>query len=272
MSLPNVPINPNWHPIFNLSIERLHGFFQHCLNLLFPPICVGCQRMGEIFCSTCSQVVKPIPATICSRCGKIQTHVIGTHAGPNARICSPCQTLIVNQASNTILITQSRAAAIYNHPLRDAIHALKYENCREIAPLLARYLIAAFAKPCWQSIPQPIDAVIPIPAHIQRKTERGYNQAELLATEFCQHIQLDFRPTWVERVHYTQSQVGLNQEERWINVQHAFRAMPEVQGRTILLIDDLYTSGATFNACASAIIEAGGRTVYALALATPNIT
>jgi len=246
----------------NLSVEHLYGFFQRCLNLLFPPVCAGCQCIGEIFCATCAQVVEPIPATICSHCGNIQTQAVAA--------CSICRTHASLYRAPTIML--SRASALYTHPLRAAIHELKYENNREIAPFLARYLVAAFALPCWQTVSQSIDAVIPIPTHITRKSERGYNQAELLAAEFCRRAHLDFRPKWVERIHYTRSQVGLNQRERRENVQNAFRAIPAVQGRTILLIDDLYTTGATFNACASAILEAGGQTVYALALATPNIT
>lgn len=247
----------------NLSVERLYGLFQRCLSLLFPPVCAGCQRMGEIFCATCAQIVEPIPATICSRCGNIQAQAVAA--------CFACRTQAASPNGGRT-ITLSRAAALYTDPLRAAIHGLKYENNREIAPFLARYLAAAFALPCWQTMPQPIDAVIPIPAHSTRKSERGYNQAELLAAEFCQRVQLDFRPTWAERIRHTRSQVGLNARERHENIQNAFRAMPEVQGRTILLIDDLYTTGATFNACASAILEAGGQSVYALALATPNIT
>lgn len=214
--------------------------------------------MGEIFCPTCAQSVEPLPPEICSCCGNIQTELIVC--------CTDCQIQIENAAFS---IDFKRNAALYTHPIRSAIHALKYENCREMAPLLARYLVAAFAKPCWQNLPSAIDAVIPVPTHLDRKKERGYNQAELLATEFCRRTQLNLQPAWVERIEYKRSQVGLTMIERFENVQNAFLASSHVQGRTILLIDDLCTTGATLNACAAAIKDAGGRATYALALATP---
>jgi ComF family protein len=162
-----------------------------------------------------------------------------------------------------------RAAALHTEPLRGAIHTFKYEDRPELARPLARYLTAAFDTADWQACRCAIDAVVAVPLHDQRRAERGYNQAELLAVEFAHAVDLACRPNWIERHACTRPQVGLSADERRVNVEQAFAAHPEVAGRTLLLIDDVYTTGSTFNACAAAAVAAGARAVYALALAIP---
>lgn len=161
---------------------------------------------------------------------------------------------------------------MHSGPVREGIHHLKYNNGTEIAPLLARYLMATFQQPPWTQLHGWIDGVTPVPLHAERLRERGYNQAELLARAFCRRVGAPLRPHWLQRQRLTQSQVGLSAHERQSNMADAFSATPAVRGKAILLIDDVYTTGATLNACAMAALNAGATAVFALALAMPYHT
>lgn len=164
-------------------------------------------------------------------------------------------------------MTLSRAAALHTAPLREAIHAFKYEGRPELGPLLARYLIAVFRQEPWPNL--VIDAVVPIPLHAERHAERGYNQAERLAAPFCAATGLRLAPEWLTRTRLTRQQVGLGPAERHANVDGAFVAANAVHGKSLLLIDDVCTTGATLRACAQAALDAGAARVYGLTLALP---
>ncbi len=163
------------------------------------------------------------------------------------------------------------AAALYTSPLREAIHRLKYAGQRELAAPLARYLVAVYRLPPWPSVAPTLDAVVPVPLHPTRQAERGYNQAALLAHAFAESVGLPVVESWLERVQATRSQVGLSARERHRNVAQAFQAAPTVYGHTVLLVDDLFTTGATLMASARALLAVGARAVYGLALATPTL-
>ncbi|MBX3000411.1 MAG: hypothetical protein KF893_17945 [Caldilineaceae bacterium] len=102
-------------------------------DLLFPPQCSGCGRIGALFCPQCAQSVEGTPATVCSHCGRMQPAAVP--------LCTLCQQEIDPP------LTLTRAAALYTEPLRSAVHALKYEGQRELAEPLARYLVASFRRP-----------------------------------------------------------------------------------------------------------------------------
>jgi ComF family protein len=206
------------------------------LDLLLPPRCAGCERAGQAFCDRCAQAVTPAAELGCIRCGR------STPAGQTR--CRRCVA-----APPGLLF--ARAAALHTAPLRPAIHALKYGGRPELAPLLARHITAVWQlQPLWQpwrsGALRPV--VAPVPLHAQRLTERGYNQAELLARAFAGQNRLALRTDLLHRQRSTRSQVGLSAVERHANVADAFTAA-SCPGAVILLIDDVYTTGATLNAC-----------------------
>lgn len=242
--------------------HRLRQLQTALLDLLFPPRCVACQRAGALVCATCAQAVLPVGPITCTNCGRPQAHPVAA--------CEQCQRLTADPLSGV------RIAALHTSPLREMIHAFKYEQQPELAAPLARYLVALVQTLPWSGIFPSVDGVVPIPLYSARHQERGYNQAELLAGAFCHGIQLwhgvqlPLCSAWLVRQRSTHSQVGLTAVERQRNVEDAFVATNAVFGKRLLLIDDVFTTGATMRACAQAALDAGAHAVYGLALACPR--
>lgn len=239
-----------------ISVGRhLRKWAEDLLDLIFPPRCVGCGAIGSRFCPRCAQNVLPTPFPVCPRCGRPQRSV--------DRLCNLCR-----QESGPAL-RLVRAAALHTDPLRPAIHALKYEDQPELASLLARYLIAVCIQPPFADLMPSIDAAVPVPLHKSRLAVRGYNQSALLAQGLAGHFGLPVAEGWLVRARETRTQVGLTALERRQNVADAFLATKDVQGKRLLLVDDVFTTGSTLTACAAALRAAGAVDVVAVALATP---
>lgn len=161
-------------------------------------------------------------------------------------------------------------AAMHEGPLQQAIHALKYDDRVELAPSLGRYLRAVTAAAPWPAILRRLDGIVPVPLHKDRLLERGYNQARLLADGLAVGRAALVIENAIERYKATRSQVGLSPSERADNVQGKFSADSElVSGKSLLLVDDVFTTGATMRECASALRESGADAVFGLALARP---
>ncbi len=147
--------------------------------------------------------------------------------------------------------------------MRPAIHGLKYRQGFALAEPLAAMMLTAW--PRWQ---MAVDKLLPIPLHADRQRERGYNQAELLATRFAAGVGLPCDTLALVRRRNTTPQVQLSGPERRRNLQQAFQADgARVQGQHILLVDDVCTTGSTLEAAAGALLEAGAASVSAYCLA-----
>lgn len=149
--------------------------------------------------------------------------------------------------------------------MREAIHGLKYDKRRDAARPLA-----AMLADCFRASPEAVDWLTCVPLHPARELERGYNQAELLARAAAPLVGLPFAPL-LERTRATADQVGLAPPARRENVQGAFRvtALP-MAGKNVLLVDDVCTTGATLDACAEALFQAGAKHVYGLTVSRPR--
>lgn len=157
----------------------------------------------------------------------------------------------------------ARSWAEYREPLRGAIHQLKYKGNVALGECFSDPLIGLIDQTGWR-----IGLIVPVPLGIARLAARGYNQAKLLAQPIAWKFGLPLKTKALVRVKETLSQVDLNAEERKINVSDAFEARREIVARrSILLVDDVMTSGATLDACAKACLEAGAGDVYAITLA-----
>jgi ComF family protein len=214
--------------------------------MLFPPRCAGCGQTGQLWCATCQAQAQVINGTVCPHCGRPQQQTL---------LCPQCR-------HSSIAIDGIRSAVIFEGPLRQAIHHLKYSGRTSLAEPLGSFLIAR-----WQASPLPADMIVPVPLHQARLRERGYNQSTLLAGPLARASDLPIVEAALQRVKATMPQVALNAAERKANVQDAFEARADlVQGKRILLIDDVCTTGATLEACSHALKRAGAKSVWALTL------
>jgi ComF family protein len=219
------------------------------LNLLFPLRCAGCGTPGSDLCATCTASMVAVGRVVCKRCGE-------PLRAPG--LCSRCKT-------GTYSFRQVRSAFRFEGILRTAVHALKYERRRSVAAPLARAMSEALERP-----ESPDIMLCAVPLHPTRLSERGYNQSAELAQHLAQLWGISFLPDDVlERIRPTERQVGLDYAARQKNVDSAFRAgnrMP-VSGKVIVLVDDVCTTTATLNACATALLEAGASAVDGVTLA-----
>lgn len=148
--------------------------------------------------------------------------------------------------------------------MRKAVHELKYRNLRAIAPYLGRFLADHL-----QANPLPGEVLVPVPLHQRRLRERGYNQSSLLARELSKQTGLPVNERCLVRIKYSQPQTkAANVEERRQNVADAFRCCDDsVNGKQVIIVDDVCTSGATLKACAVALKSGGATSVWGLTLA-----
>ena len=156
-----------------------------------------------------------------------------------------------------------RSCAVFKEPLRPALRKLKYGRDIGLGEALAWDVAVCLHSLGWQA-----DAIVPIPLSQQRMRERGYNQSGLIAHPLSHIMKWNYLPDALQRVRHTRSQVGLTAAERRENVQAAFTAHAgKVKNKTILLFDDVATTGATLNSASQSLLSAGATRVYALTVA-----
>jgi ComF family protein len=219
------------------------------LDLLFPPRCPGCRELvasAAPFCARCLETLAEVPLACCPLCGE-----------PEEReVCERCRAWPPS-------FERARAPYLHGGALADAIHRLKYED----RPHLARPLSALVATRLAPELDW-CEIVAPVALHENRLRKRGYDQALLLARELGERAHKRVVARAVKRVRDTPPQVGRDRAQRVANVQGAFAAdAREVAGRRVLLVDDVLTTGATAQAAAKALVDAGARAVRVVALA-----
>jgi ComF family protein len=175
---------------------------------------------------------------------------------PAPRRCLACERM-------PLKIDGIRAVGYLEGPLRTAIHRFKYSNVRGLAELLGRLAVESLLR-----YDLPVDTIVPVPLHQSRLAERGYNQASLLATEIGSALGLPVVDDVLIRVKSTTPQVGLTARRRRENVRGAFScASTSLRAHSILLVDDVCTTGATLEACSTALREAASGPVWGFVLA-----
>ncbi|MDA0987970.1 MAG: ComF family protein [Chloroflexi bacterium] len=226
------------------------------LDMLYPPRCVGCNSEGRFLCSTCLDSLPRLVAPYCLRC-----------AQPIARgnTCARC-------LESPLAIDGIRAPFLMEGTIREAVHRVKYNNLRSIAPvlggLLADFLVLHNLQNSSQQAPARV--LVPVPLHRQREKQRGYNQAHLLAKEIGAKLGIAVVPQALFRVSNGPPQAkSSTAQERRANVQGSFRCPNPflMEGLEVVLVDDVCTTGATLEACALALKEAGAAAVWGLTLA-----
>ena len=219
------------------------------LDILFPPRCVYCGRLGSYLCDDCWQLAVPVGDNICVRCGEPLTQ---------RGLCHRCRT------NPPEPIRGIRGVFFYSGPVAQAIQHLKYQGIKDIAPILAQPLVEYIDQ---HSL--TIDGLVPVPLHPQRLAERGFNQSRLIAQHIAISTGIPIHADLIRRVRFTQPQARLGRSERMQNVSGAFAPdeNASLHGETILLIDDVATTGATLRACAQALKQIGAGEIWALTVA-----
>jgi len=233
-------------------------FIETVFQFLLPAQCHCCRRFldqaGRGICSDCLSRIRWIEPPFCSVCG---TPFASDQAGVHP--CGEC-------AKRRSPFTSARALGAYDGPLQEAIHQWKYEGRVTLTPLFGKWLAEGFAR-YWN--PSLFDFLVPVPVHRQRLRERGFNQSLLLARELSFITGIPFRKRVLKKIKPTIPQVALSGIERRRGVKGSFQvpSKGEVHGKSVLLIDDVFTTGATVRECSRVLKAAGAKRVDVLTLA-----
>lgn len=227
------------------------------LDFLYPPSCPACMRataQHDALCAQCWSGLALIDRPFCERLGLPFEVDLGAPILSAAALADPP------------VFQRARAAVRYEAAARRLVHRLKYGDRMELARLMAGMMVRA-----GRDLFPDADLVVPVPLHARRLLSRRFNQAALLGTRLSALIGLPCALSVLERRKATHTQVGLSRAQRAANLQGAFHVAAQrratVEGRRILLVDDVLTTGATANACARALLRAGARDVDVLVFA-----
>ena len=212
--------------------------WRQLLDLLLPPACAACRRSGALLCPACLAAFE-------------------TPSRPEDRFVAPDSGIVVGGE-----LTVGMAAFAHEGTVRRALAALKYSGASRLAPILARAAAPTLSNLLEVSGPATI---VPVPVHRERQRVRGYNQAALIAWELAAATR---RPTaeLLQRTRPTTKQHRLDRAARLANLRGAFAAHASVPAR-VIVVDDIITTTATLEACASVLVEAGAGEVYGFAVA-----
>lgn len=218
------------------------------LHILAPALCPGCDQLlmptEHGYCLACRASLSPAPFP-----RDLFTELLHHFSEDHLAISALGALYLFEQES----------------PVQNLIHALKYQGCYDLGVELGKELGATI-----KMFPEfdGVDAIIPVPIHRARRRERGYNQAEAIAKGVADAVPVEILNDRLYRSRHTISQTTLSATERQRNVQNAFAAHDKsLAGRTILLCDDVCTTGATLNICADRLLFAGAKRVVAAAVA-----
>ncbi|MCG3149242.1 MAG: hypothetical protein PCFJNLEI_02702 [Verrucomicrobiae bacterium] len=239
--------------------QALLKWVGHALDLLYPRNCRFCttpltETQVGVVCPACLATAKPITPPFCRRCA------LPFSGQLDAQIeCGYCQDLEFHFSS-------AYAACRAEGVVRDCIHRLKYNREIYYLPHLAGWLIDAGRR--WIDWAQ-VDAIVPVPLHPVKERSREFNQAKLLAQELARAVGRPLWPQVIRRVKATPSQTRLDARSRRVNMRGAFaiRSAAALAGRRVVLVDDVFTTGATLDACASILLRSGTTDVIALTVA-----
>jgi len=213
-------------------------------------------------CSACLARYAPVESPICIRCG-----IMFKSREGDDHLCGDC----IEEPKRFKI---ARAPGIYDRTLMKAIHCLKYRGKIQMARPFGMLLFAAFIR-FWDI--KNIDLVVPVPLHLKRLRERGFNQAYLLVRNWkrlAMDLKIEMPDITVDRnvlvrSRWTEPQTGLGRKKRMKNIKNAFKVndCSRIAGKRILLVDDVLTTGATVNECAKTLIGDGAKRVDVLTLA-----
>jgi ComF family protein len=233
-----------------------HSALRRMLDLALPPLCAACREPveGRGLCPACWSKLSFITRPYCERLGTPFVY----DPGPGI--------LSMEAIADPPAYNRARAAVRFDEISRALVHALKYGDRLDLAPMMGRWIGQA-----GRELLAEADALVPVPLHWRRLWARRFNQSAMLAGAVSRQTGVPVVTGALKRVKPTAQQVGLSRTERAANVQGAFRVPADgkaaVTGRRLVLIDDVLTSGATVDGCARALLRAGAANVDVLVFA-----
>ncbi len=227
------------------------------VGLVYPPSCIACRGAtadAHALCSSCWSGMGFISRPFCERLGTpFAVDLGGVLLSPQAMADPP-------------VFDRARAVCRYDDTARELVHRLKYGDRVELAPALAGLMANAGAE-----LIESADVIVPVPLHRFRLWSRRFNQAAALCLPLARSTAKPLALHALVRVRRTRPQVGLSRDQRRLNLQGAFKPGPEalrmVEGRRVLLVDDVLTTGSTVNAASRALLKAGASAVDVLTFA-----
>jgi len=230
-------------------------FLNAFINFLLPPTCPVCHKKSETegLCAECFSELEFIGTQKCSVCGKPLDIII-----PDIQnICGKC-------LKNPPHFHQAEAVFKYNDTIKKLILLFKHADHIELTELFVKWLCANSHQMILKN-----DIIVPVPLHWSRSLKRKYNQSALLAQRLAKRFNKSYAPLVLKRIKFTKSQGHLSRKERQKNVKGVFvvKHPEQIQGKSVLLIDDVFTTGSTANECAKVLLKAGAKSVDVLTLA-----
>src|SRR5687767_4040084 len=245
----------------NVTASVISGAYDSVLTLIYPQSCAACgtsvdSRHDGVACSKCWEATRIFDEddTLCWKCGALSTAALPEDKRRTVR-CGGC---------DADSFTGARACGLYEGALRASILSLKREST------VARRLVETLKQTQQRAPLAEADLIVPVPLHASRERERGFNQAVVLARQIARATKLPIDEySLVRRIHTERHRAGMDARARRDSVEGAFEVRrPEpIAGRRVLLIDDVFTTGATVSECAAVLKSAGAADVYVLTIA-----
>jgi ComF family protein len=229
------------------NLRKIPSWIDAFLQLIYPPVCISCKKIISkpsnlaVVCSKCVSTFVPVPKNF------IQDRILNRLEEP--------------------FLDDLFVCVCFNDTIQNIIHHIKYEKMNHLAFEIGKYS-RQFLSKNFEDI--PIDLAIPVPLHPLRERERGYNQSWYIGKGLLLSMPFKMTRTLMKRKRNTKSQTNLNRIERQKNLENAFELSEEpIEGKSILLLDDVVTTGTTLNECAKVLKKSGVSKISAIALSTP---
>ncbi len=248
------------------KMNKLYNFFDKILDLVFPKKCMVCKEIFDFnetsigVCDDCIKIFKAPTGTTCKQCGK----------ETEQEYCDICTKYLSGKLykDNTFYFTKNYPIFIYNDSTKISIFELKYSKNLSV--------LKGFEKIINQRLKDldfsKIDLIIPVPMYIKKERKRGFNQAKLFAKLVSNLTKINYNDKALIRHRKTTVQSDKTLSMRYANLENCFSVTDKnsIKNKTILLIDDIYTSGSTINMCAKTLIENGANEVFSLSISITN--
>jgi competence protein ComFC len=239
--------------------EEFYNYILTFIHLLYPTKCVVCSEwllsLERGVCAQCLAHITPLREPVCKKCSRELPRY-----GNQTHICSSCQ-------SSRYLFRRCFAVVRYDDITKKIFHAVKFQKRKSYLTIFSSHVEEKLA--VVKNELRAYDIVIPVPLDRHREQEREFNQSAVLAKKISNYLTIPLNSSVLKRIKRSIPQSRLARKERLENLKGAFiiKGMKKISGKSILLVDDVFTTGSTVNECAKVLKEAGARQVSVITLA-----